>query len=368
MIIERYILREITGVWLAITLVLLLIFAGNQLVMLFNAVVAGDLIGKQVLVMLALTLVNNLALLLPFAFFIAILIALGRMHRDSEMIALAACGVGLGRLLRIVGLFSVLLAAIIGTLSLWLSPWAEYRMQRLKDEAKSVTEIGGIPVGTFRSFGTDMGEGVFYVEKVDPQQGRLKEIFVQMPGALPLQQQVVAAERGYQKTNEENGQRYLILQNGTRYEGIPGEAAFRIVRFEEHAIRIDARTHYRDPRLRATPSMELLGSDDLERIAELQWRLAVPLSVIPLALLAVPFSRTSPRQGRYSRLFSAVLIYIIYANMLGVARSWLEQGEIPPGLGLWWVHGLMLLYVAFEITRQGGIRWRFSGRWRSAVI
>jgi len=193
MIITRYIFREITGVWLAITLVLLLIFAGNQLVMLFNAVVAGELIGKQVLVMLALTLVNNLALLLPFAFFIAIIVALGRMHRDSEMIALAACGVGLGHLLRIVGLFSMVLAAIIGTLSLWLSPWAEYRMQRLKDEAKSVTEIGGIPVGTFRSFGTETGEGVFYVEKVDPQRGRLKEVFVQMPGEMPLQQQPSAS-------------------------------------------------------------------------------------------------------------------------------------------------------------------------------
>ncbi len=360
MIITRYIFREITGVWLAITLVLLLIFAGNQLVMLFNAVVAGELIGKQVLVMLALTLVNNLALLLPFAFFIAIIIALGRMHRDSEMIALAACGVGLGHLLRIVGLFSMVLAVIIGTLSLWLSPWAEYRMQRLKDEAKSVTEIGGIPVGTFRSFGTETGEGVFYVEKVDPQRGRLKEVFVQMPGESPLQQQVVAAERGYQKEDPQTGQRYLILQNGTRYEGIPGEAAFHIVRFEEHAIRIDARTSYRDPRLRAVPTMELVGSGDRERMAELQWRLAVPFSVIPLALLAVPLSRTSPRQGRYARLFSAILIYIIYANMLGVARTWLERGETPLHLGLWWVHGLMLLYVAFEVVRQSGIRWRLS--------
>ncbi len=367
MIIERYISREIASVWLAITLVLLLIFAGNQLVMLFNAVVAGDLIGRQVLLMLALTLVNNLALLLPFAFFIAIIVALGRMHRDSEMIALAACGVGLGRLLRIAGLFSIALAVIIGTLSLWLSPWAEYRMQRLKDEAKSVTEIGGIPVGTFRSFGTKTGEGVFYVEAVDPQRGRLKEIFVQMPGELPLQQQVVAAERGYQKVDQETGQRYLILQNGTRYEGIPGEAAFRIVRFEEHAVRIDARTSYRNPRLRAVPTVELLGSNDPERIAELQWRLAVPFSVIPLALLAVPLSRTSPRQGRYSRLFSAVLIYIIYANMLGVARSWLERGETPLFLGLWWVHGLMLLYVAFEIGRQSGIRWRLSTRKRAVA-
>ncbi len=367
MIIERYISREITSVWLAITLVLLLIFAGNQLVMLFNAVVAGDLIGRQVLLMLALTLVNNLALLLPFAFFIAIIVALGRMHRDSEMIALAACGVGLGRLLRIAGLLSVGLAVIIGALSLWLSPWAEYRMQRLKDEAKSVTEIGGIPVGTFRSFGTEAGEGVFYVEKIDPRRGRLKEIFVQAPGELPLQQQVVAAERGYQKTDEQTGQRYLILQNGIRYEGIPGEAAFRIIRFEEHAIRIDTRTSYRDPRLRAVPTTELLGSGDPERIAELQWRLAVPFSVIPLALLAVPLSRTSPRQGRYSRLFTAVLIYIIYANMLGVARTWLERGETPLFLGLWWVHGLMLLYVFFEIGRQSGIRWRLAARRRAVT-
>ncbi len=362
MIIDRYIFREITGVWLAITLVLLLIFAGNQLVMLFNAVVAGDLIGKQVLVMLGLTLVNNLALLLPFAFFIAILVALGRMHKDSEMVALAACGVGIGRLLKTITAFAVVLAIITGSLSLLLSPLAEYKMQRLMDEAKSVTEIGGIPVGTFRSFSTDAGEGVFYVEKVDPERGRLKEVFVQMPGELPLQQNVIAAEGGYQHTDDKTGQRYLILVNGTRYEGIPGEANFRIIQFEQHAVRIDARRNYRDPRLRAIPTTKLLGAESLREVAELQWRLAIPFSVIPLALLAVPLSRTSPRQGRYSRLFSAVLIYIIYANMLGVARTWLEKGETPLFLGLWWVHGLMLLYVAFEVGRQSGIKWRFSAQ------
>jgi len=367
MIIDRYIFREITGVWLAITLVLLLIFTGNQLISLFNAVVTGDLIGKQVLIMLALTLINNLALLLPFAFFIAILVALGRMHKDSEMIALAACGIGIGRLLKSITIFAIVLAMITGSLSLMLSPWAEYKMQRLMDEAKSVTEIGGIPVGTFRSFSTDAGEGVFYVEEIDPKQGRLKEVFVQMPGKRPLQQNVIAAEGGYQHTDDETGQRYLILVNGTRYEGIPGQANFRITHFEQHAIRIDVRHSYRDPRLRAIPTVKLLGSDDPKEVAEIQWRLAIPFSVIPLALLAVPLSRTSPRQGRYSRLFSAILIYIIYANMLSVAKTWLENGDVPQAIGLWWVHGLMLLYVAFEVGRQSGVRWHFSVLRRTAA-
>ncbi len=366
MIIDRYIFREITGVWLAITLVLLLIFTGNQLVVLFNEVVAGDLIGKQVLIMLGLTLVNNLALLLPFAFYIAILIALGRMYRDSEMIALAACGIGIGRLLKSIGSFAVLLALLISTLSLWLSPWAEYKMQRLVDEAKSVTEIGGIPVGTFRSFDTRNGEGVFYVEKLDPERGRLKEVFVQMPGEQPLQQSVIAAEGGYQRTDPASGQRFLILLNGTRYEGIPGEAAFRIIRFEQHAVRIETRHNYRDPRLRAVPTRKLLGSDDLRESTELQWRMAIPFSVIPLALLAVPLSRTTPRQGRYSRLFSAILIYIIYANTLGVARTWLEKGDTPQAVGLWWVHGLLLLYVTFEVMRQSGISWRLAAQRRTS--
>ncbi len=360
MIIDRYIFREITGVWLAITLVLLLIFVGNQLVSLFDAVVAGDLNGNQVLVMLGLTVVKNLARLLPFAFFIAILVALGRMHKDSEMIALAACGVGIGRLMKTIAVLAILVMVLTASLSLLLSPWAEYKTQRLKDEAKSVTEIGGIPVGMFRSFDTSWGEGVFYVEEMDPERGRLKEVFVQMPGEHRWQQNVIAAEEGYQRIDKDTGQRYLVLVNGVRYEGIPGDAAFRIIQFQQHAVRIDARYSYRDIRLRAQPTIELLDSGDLEEIAELQWRLAVPFSVMPLALLAVPLSRTSPRQGRYSRLFSAVLIYIIYANMLGVARTWLERGETPQMLGLWWVHGLMLLYVAFEVGRQSGIQWRFQ--------
>jgi lipopolysaccharide export system permease protein len=136
------------------------------------------------------------------------------------------------------------------------------------------------------------------------------------------------------------------LHEGRRYEGEPGTTQFRVVEFLEHGI------PYRlpslatpDPRPRALPVTTLLASDDLQHVAELHWRIGVPLATIILAILAVPLSRTQPRAGRYGRIAIGLLVFIIYLNMLSAAKAWVEQGIIPPGLGLWWVHLAVLLFA-----------------------
>ena len=97
----------------------------------------------------------------------------------------------------------------------------------------------------------------------------------------------------------------------------------------------------------------LLGSDDPEDAAELQWRLAMPLSVIALLLLAVPLCRSSPRQGRYGPLVLSVLLFVLYYNLLGTAKVWVGNGVLPPVIGLWWVPLLpvMLTVLLFSSER-----------------
>ena len=148
-----------------------------------------------------------------------------------------------------------------------------------------------------------------------------------LPGSSEV---VLSAQRG-RRWQDETGAQYLLLLDGYRYEGRPGDAAFRIVRFEQHAVRIEAPDIVPSLRKqRARPTTELLGAQEPAAVAELQWRVSMPLSVLLLALLAVPLSRTNPRQGKYARLFVAVLVYLIYSNLLGVSNSWVARGRLAP--------------------------------------
>ena len=99
---------------------------------------------------------------------------------------------------------------------------------------------------------------------------------------------------------------------------------------------------------------QLLKSSELAHIAETQWRISIPLSTIILALLAVPLSRSRPRAGRYGRIAIGLLVFIIYLNMLSAAKAWIEQATISPTLGLWWVHGCILLFTLGLLAFQNG--------------
>ena len=107
-------------------------------------------------------------------------------------------------------------------------------------------------------------------------------------------------------------------------------------------------------RSNAKKTRELVGSDDNEEIAELHWRFGIPLATVVLAIIAVPLSRTQPRQGRYSRLIIGLLVFIVYFNLLIAGKAWIEQGRVIAPLGLWWVHGGMLIAGLSLLAVQNG--------------
>jgi lipopolysaccharide export system permease protein len=149
--------------------------------------------------------------------------------------------------------------------------------------------------------------------------------------------------------------RLLVLRDGRRYEGIPGTTEFRVIEFAEHGIpyRLPS-LEATEPRPRAMAFFDLMRSDEPEHIAEFQWRLGIPISTIILAILAVPLSRSQPRAGRYGRLAIGLLVFIIYLNMMSAAKAWIEQSAISPALGIWWVHGCMLLFALGLLAVQNG--------------
>jgi len=349
MILRRYLLREIGLNFLGVTLLFSLMFLSSTFIRLLTETLEGDYPAKILFTLFALKGVGNLVFILPLAFFLGVMLAFGRLYKDSEMVVFTACGVRPLQVLKSVALLAVAVALLVGGLALFFAPWSEEHSSQLLDEAGARNEIEGIIPGQFNQF--DRSGPVIYAEGSDPARKELTGLFIQYHDRQGDYQ--LTAERAYEKGNTEGGEHYLILLNGYRYEGRPGQPEYRIIQFQEHGILLRERAVVVSERPRyAIPTSTLLRSDAPSDVAELQWRLAMPISALLLGLLAVPLSKTSPRRGRFGGLFLGIMIYVVYNNLLTVARSALGKSEIPSGIGLWWVHGLLLLVLFLILWRQ----------------
>ncbi len=350
-ILDRYIFREIATTWLGVTMVLLLILLTNQFARVLGSVAKGKLPKEAAFDVIGLSAAQYLTVLVPIGLFLSVMLALGRLYRDSEMPAMMACRIGPSGIYRPLMWLLVPLALGVAWLSIVGAPRALTAVDRIGAEARRGADLASIEPGRFTVFGPD--HSVVYGERVTPE-GVMEKVFMQRrieDGRV----EVVIADRGEQVDSEDDDTRMLVLYNGRRYEGVPGTAQFRVVEFAEHGIPYQLPSlRASDPRPRAMEFSQLLKSGALEHVAEMQWRIGIPLSTIILALLAVPLSKSQPRAGRYGRLAIGLLVFIIYLNMLSAAKAWIEQGTISPILGLWWVHGCILLFTVGLLAGQNG--------------
>ncbi|MAD91938.1 MAG: LPS export ABC transporter permease LptF [Gammaproteobacteria bacterium] len=350
-ILDKYIFREIAITWFGVTLVLLLILLTNQFARILGDVAKGKLPKYAALDVVSLSIVQYLTILIPIGLFLAIMLALGRLYRDSEMPAMMACRVGLFGIYRPLFWFMTPLIACVAWLSIQGGPSAMYAVDLIGAEAKRGADLASVEPGKFTVLSPD--RAVVYGRNLTTD-GFLEKVFMQRQSDKGVIE-IVTADMGEMIESDDPNLRLLVLHNGRRYEGIPGTTDFRIIEFKEHGI------PYRLPRLepltKRAKSMtfsDLLGSSDLEHIAELQWRLSVPISTVILAIMAVPLSRSRPRDGKYERLAIGLLVFIIYLNLMTASKAWLEQGAISSSLGIWWVHGLMLISGFLLIGIQNG--------------
>lgn len=360
-ILHRYVLRETLLTWLVVTVVLLLILMTNQFASVVGDAAANKLPRAAILQVMGLTTAQYLTILVPVSFFLAVMLALARLYHDSEMAAMMACGVGPAQLYRAILVPAVALALLVGVLSLVVSPAALRQVDALAAQAKREASLGLLEAGRFVSFGG--GAAALYAESITPDQ-HLHQVFVQRRRGDRVE--VIVANEAWQ-VDAGNGVRILTFAHGRRYEGEPGDARFRILEFAEHGIPIELPASGPGKQKPASRRVgELLASANPADRAELHWRIGVPITLLVLTLLAVPLARTEPRSGRFSGLASAVLVYLIYANLLAAGRGWLERGQVPEMLGLWWVHALFLLATAVMLVYQQGA-WRSWFRARAAV-
>ncbi|MEE8343078.1 MAG: LPS export ABC transporter permease LptF [Gammaproteobacteria bacterium] len=343
LVIDRYLLREVILSWLVVTLVVWIILLSNKLVRYLGKAIAGEVPGQEVFALLGLSSVGFLVMLLPLSLYLAIILALGRLYKDSEITALSACGVGTGRLYRPLLSLAVVAAILLSWLSLVIAPATAMLRHQIENRAEQSTDLSLLTPGRFQE--VQNGKLVIYAEQLSEDRKRITNLF--MDTIQQGQSGLLTAEHAHTELDAEKTGRILVMEDGHRYQGFPGDEDFRILRFARYGVAlpsaaVDVAVLARD----AKPTKGLWKSKDLRDRAELHWRISAPVAILVLTLLAVPVSRTTPRQGKYGKMFIAVLIFVIYYNLLGAARFWLESGVIWPQLGLWWVHGLMVLCAA----------------------
>jgi lipopolysaccharide export system permease protein len=347
MIFHRALVREFANAAAATFFVLLGIMVTMQLVRLLGQAAVGLITSTSVLALLAFTLLNYLPVLLSLTTFIAVLLTLTRSYRDSEMVVWFSSGVGLTRWMRPVLSFALPLVLLIALMSLVLSPWAVSRSEDLRRMMDTRDDASAIVPGTFRE--SSRAERVYFVEEVSGSENMVANVFVSSSQHQKLG--VMVARRGFQEITE-NGDRYLVLLNGRRYEGAPGTPEYRVYEFERYAMRVEmGEARARAPTTKTAGTRELLLERSPRNLAELSWRIGLPVSALILSMLAIPLSFVNPRAGRSMNLVLALLVYMTYSNLISVVQAWIAQSRVPFVAGLA-VHAAMIAVLALLFYRR----------------
>ena len=344
MIIRDYIIKEILGSFFAVFIILFLIILSTQLIKSLTAVANGQVSVDFLFALITYKNIESLTILFPLALFLSVLLALSRLYKDSEMIALSSCGIGPLSLLKSVFLVLFSFLFLEAGLALVIAPWASTNVQIAQEEYQAQAAMEFIVSGQF-NFSSDSSR-VLYTESFTDKT-HLENVFLYIKNKGDNENNrssVLASKSSSFIVDPRNGSRYIVFNEGHRYDGSPGALDYRHVRFQDYAVLLEGKSLGQISLDRESiPLSMLLESEELKYKAELQWRISQIIMMFVLTLLAVPLSKSTPRQGRYGKMAIAILIYIIYSNLLLVAMDWLRKGKIEPYIGMWWVH---LIFVA----------------------
>jgi len=349
-VLDKMIIKELFHTVSAVLVVLVVIIVSRKFIKVLAQAIEGNIANDTVMTLLGLKIVVATTTFLPAALFMAVLMVLGRMYREQEMAAISSAGGSVFTIYRAIFMLVIPLSLAGMALSMLASPWAEAKTEQLMHQDKQNADIRGIAAGRFSEYSD--GELIFYTENVDDE-GRMHKVFVQNKQGDKAG--VVNAEYGWLKNLP--GGLYLVLENGERIQGVPGNKDFTIETFKEYAVLIEKKVTILNLGREATTTENLWLSPELRDVAELQDRFSTPLGVILLAFLAVPLAKLSPRGGIYGSMLVAFGIYFVYGNLQRVNHSWVISGALPSWLGYFWVDALLLVLGLLMLMRLYGWQW-----------
>lgn len=355
MIIFRYLAKEVFITLVSLTGILMLIFLSNQFVQYLNRAASGSIPGMIIMKLMMLEIPNLMGLLLPLGFYMAILLAYGRLYAENEMTILRASGYGPNKLLRHSFLMATVVALLVAAVMLWASPFIATERAKLLRSTGIKTLIQTIMPGRFHAI--NMGLQVFYVQSMNRDHSQAEQVFLAkktIGDDKKLQWDILWADKAYSEHDDTTNEEYVVLKKGQGYQGIPGQATYQVAEFAEYKARLPHPVIKLNDDIRTAKTKTLwpLNNPDRAKAAELQWRLSIPLMVFTLTLVAVPLSRVNSRAGKFSKLLPAVVIYILYANFMFLARDAIASGKVPLWIGMWWIHVLVALLGLFFVWRN----------------
>ncbi len=367
-LIYRYFNRELLQSLVTVTLIILIIFLGNQLVRYLNDAAAGEIALGVVGKIMLLEIPYLLSLLLPLTFFLSLLLTLGRFSADNELLILSACGLTLRQQFRLIATLLASTTVLVAVLTLWAQPL----IATVRDKLLSTTNAGAsIDTIIPEKFQADNGgHHVFYINQSSVDHQHLQGIFMAEKRLIPnshryddSQWNVVMASRGEIISKAKPANQYLAIYNGHRYSGIAGTANIEQAFFGSYQILLGGvALANASTQMDAMPTISLLtlARHDRTAAAELEWRISLPIATLLLGLLALPLGQLPPRQSRYARLISGILLFIIYANSLFLLRAWIGNGSLNRFPGIGWTHlSLLALIISVYWHKYPELRtWR----------
>jgi len=344
--VAQDLLKTLLSVWS----VIVVIIVSREFIRVLNKAVEGRVANETLFSLLALKTITIGVSLLPAALFMAVLMVLGRMYRDQEMSAVAAAGGGAVKIYRAVFLMVVPASIAAAGLSLYASPWAEASIANILRQDEASSDLRGIAAGKFSEY--SHGDLVFYVEKIDTDK-TMRDVFVQ---SRRQDQLAIITAKSARVQNLADGP-YIVFERGERVQGLPGELDYELETFTDYAIRLEEQDVALKLNKAATATALLWVSPKVADQAELQRRLALPLSLLLLAFIAVPLAQLHPRSGVYGNIVLGFLIYFSYGNLARLAQVWEINGTIPLWLGGLGVPMFLGIIGGLLLVKWYGWRW-----------
>ena len=302
------------------------------LITILGKAAGGKVASSDVLALILFAALNYLPTILILTSFISELMVVTRSYRDSEMVVWFASGLSLTRWIRPVLNFGLPMVLLTAVLSFVATPWAKQKSSEYIERFEKREDLQKVSPGQFRESAST--NRIFFVEGADGNSPVVQNVSVNTVDEHGTA--VIDAREGVINTAK-NGERYLVLKNGRRYQGMPGQSDFQTMEFERYSMRVANHTQdmESDHSADALTTMALVKLTSNEARAELLWRIASPMTCLVLILLAIPLGFVNPRAGSSANLIIALLVFFSYSNLVKLVEASVKQGRIGFALS-WW--------------------------------
>jgi lipopolysaccharide export system permease protein len=343
MIFQRALRRELVSTAGAVFTTLFTITITVMLIRILGQAAGGRVASEDVVALIGFAALNYLPIILILTGFISVLLVVTRSYQDSEMVVWFASGLSLSKWVKPIMAFGLPIVVLTAVLSFYVTPWANRQSAEFRERFQKREDIAKVSPGKFQESGS--ADRIFFVEAITGDATKVKNVFVNT--TRNGQTSVVIAREGTIEIDD-LGDKFLVMSQGRRYDGMPNQPDFRMMEFERYGVLVSrqSETVVGDTSARALPTEALLANPTNFNLGELLWRVSLPLMSLLLMLLAIPLSFVNPRAGRSANLMIALLLAVIYSNMVSVFQAAVVQGRMQLSVAWWPIHLVAALVIA----------------------